>query len=630
MSADLTIKDSLRERRLFERRALVTLLGTVLLLLILLGRLFYLQVLGHEHFITLSDSNRVKPVAIPPTRGLIYDRNGVVLAHNLPSFSLEVVPEDVPDLDATLAELGTVIAIEPSDIERFKAQVKQRPRFTSIPLRFRLSDQEVASFAVNRHRFPGVDIEARLARHYPLGELTAHAVGYVGRINEQELKTLDAGNYSATSHVGKVGVEGYYEDLLHGEVGHEQVEVNAQGRVLRVLGHTPPTPGRSIYLHLDSRLQAVATDALESYRGSVVAIEIKTGGVVAFVSKPGYDPNPFVNGIDAASYKALRQAEDRPLFNRALRGQYPPGSTIKPFIALAGLEEQVTGAESTTYCPGFYRLGGRGRRYRCWKRVGHGHVDLERAIVESCDVYFYNLARDLGIDRLHDFLAGFRFGRPTGVDLSGELPGVLPSREWKRGRFNQPWYPGETLIVGIGQGYDLVTPLQLADATAILARRGKVLTPRLLYAESDPDSVSLEVRHPPAEAPMQVRSPHNWDRVIRAMTQVVHGRRGTARRIAKDAPVRIAGKTGTAQVFAIKQDEKYDEDKVPEKLRDHALFIAFAPVDDPLLAVGVLVENGGHGGSVAAPVARKVIDAYLRLQGLIPAATEQEAQPRGG
>jgi penicillin-binding protein 2 len=481
-----------------------------------------------------------------------------------------------------------------------------------VPLRFHLSDEEVGRFSVNRHRFPGVDIQAGLARHYPLGSLAVHALGYVGRIDENALKGLDTSNYNGTTHIGKTGIEKTYETVLHGEVGVQQVEITAQGRVLRVLQSTPPVPGRNLYLTLDSRLQDAAEKAFGDHTGTAIAIDPRNGDILALVSMPTYDPNPFVNGIEYADYKALRDDDKEPLFNRALRGQYPPGSTIKPFMGLAGLEQGITTARSSTYCPGFFMLPGNTRKYRDWKHTGHGTVNLSSAITQSCDVYFYDLAMSMGIDRIHDYLAHFGFGSLTGIDIQGELPGLLPSPEWKRARRGQAWFPGETVITGIGQGFFMATPLQLAVAAATLANRGKRIRPSIIHAEQDAGSTALLPHMLQIEETLSVQDPKNWDTVINAMIDVVHSARGTARHIGIDSPYKIAGKTGTAQVYGLKQDEKYDAKLIDEKLRDHALFIAFAPADKPKIAVAVVVEHGGGGGSVAAPIARAIIDSYLQ------------------
>ncbi|MDX1696916.1 MAG: penicillin-binding protein 2 [Thiohalobacterales bacterium] len=611
MPARLTLKDHLFESRLILNRTVVLLVSAAILILILFGRLFYLQVLSHEHFTTLSEDNRVKLQPIPPNRGLIFDRNGIVLAENLPSYRLEITPEQIDDMGATLDALARIVDIREADRTRFDKLLARKPAFEAVPLLFNLSDEDVARFSVNRHRFPGVDITAGLARHYPQGNLAVHALGYVGRIDERALKTLDASNYRGTTHVGKIGIEKTYEELLHGKVGLQQVETTAQGRVLRVLSRNPPVSGHNLYLTLDMRVQQAAEEAFGDFAGSAIALDPQNGDIIAFVSLPTYDPNPFVNGIDYDAYQALQENEREPLFNRALRGQYPPGSTIKPFVGLAGLELGLTGGHSKTYCPGYYTLPGNTRKYRDWKRTGHGTVRLHDSIVQSCDVYFYDLALSLGIDNMHAYLGNFGFGRATGVDIVGELKGLLPSREWKRSRHDQPWFPGETVITGIGQGFFLITPVQLATATAALANGGRMLKPNMVYAEQAANTSTLVPHLPRPQETITIANQSHWDAVIDSMIDVVHHARGTARSIGKDSPYRIAGKTGTAQVFGLKEEEKYDPEAIAEKLRDHALFIAFAPAEAPSIVVAVVVENGGSGGAVAAPIARKILDAYL-------------------
>ncbi|MEJ2528914.1 MAG: penicillin-binding protein 2 [Gammaproteobacteria bacterium] len=605
-----TFKDHIIEARLFTGRAVISTICVLILLLILFLRLADLQLLKHERFTTMSMDNRVRVEPIPPTRGLIYDRNGVLLAQNLPTYSLEITPEKVDDLEQTLSRLGKILPISAADIKRFNSLRKQRRRFDRIPIRVRLSEEEIARFSVNRHRFPGVEIQAKLLRTYPLGEETAHVLGYVGRISEKDLKDLDASNYSGTSHVGKNGVEKFYEEQLHGKVGTRRVEVNALGRVIRVLESEPPTPGANLYLSLDVELQREAIDALGKENGAIVAINPANGSILAMVSNPGFDPNLFVNGISTEDYNALQNSPDKPLFNRALRGRYPPGSTAKPFIGLAGLEFRATTKGKTENCPGYYQLPGLKHKYRDWKKWGHGTVNIEKAIVESCDVYFYDLANKLGIDHIHDFLSRFGFGRSSGIDISGEITGLLPSQEWKRRTRGKSWYTGETLLVGIGQGYFLATPIELASATATLAARGLRSPPRIVEAIQTSENerpMLVRVEH---QEQLPVRDISNWNHVINAMTEVIDSPHGTAKGIHTDR-YKIAGKTGTAQVFSIKQDETYDEEKIEKRMRDHALFIAFAPTDKPRIAVVVIVENGGHGSSVAAPIARRIMDRYL-------------------
>ncbi len=605
--ADTTFKDHARENDLVAGRAIIAGVLVFLVLSLVVFRLVLLQVESHEHFSTLSRDNRVKVEPLPPTRGLIYDANGILLANNYPAYSLEITIEKVDDLEQTIAALGRIVRIDEGDRKRFDRLRQRRRRFDGVPIRLNLTEEEVARVAVNSHRFPGVDIHAELLRSYPLGRDTAHVLGYVGRINEAELTRIDTSDYAGTNYIGKVGVEKAHEETLHGHVGLQQVEVNAKGRVLRVLDSQAPQPGKDLHLYLDINLQLAAAKAIEGRRGAVVAIDPRNGGVLAMVSWPSYDPNLFVQGIGQKDYHALLYSKDKPLFNRAVRGQYPPGSTVKPFLGLGGLATGVVSFTSGKWCPGYYQLPHHEHKYRCWKRWGHGTVSLEQAIVQSCDVYFYNLAHDMGIDRLHDFMANFGFGAKTGVDVVEEAGGLLPSREWKRRARNQVWFPGETLIVGIGQGTFLTTPLQLAAATAAMANRGSFIRPGIARATEGPDGViPIERSVHPVPVPQQ----RHWDDVIASMALVVEGQRGTAKRIRTDA-YRIAGKTGTAQVFSVGQKERYNEAEVEERMRDHALFVAFAPVDDPRIAVAVVVENGGHGGSVAAPIARQVMDAYF-------------------
>ncbi|MGR9116758.1 MAG: penicillin-binding protein 2 [Gammaproteobacteria bacterium] len=609
MSRTYTLKDAIAENRLFTNRALIAFVFIALLTLGLIIRLIYLQIVGHEHYATLAKNNHIKIAPLPPTRGIIYDRKGRVLAENIPTYSLELIPEQIKDLDDTLARLQQLLDISDEKIEQYQKLRKREKRFTSTPLLLRMNDEEVAKFAAVRPYFPGVDINARLVRHYPYDILTSHVIGYVGRINEKELKSLPVAEYRGTHHVGKVGIELAYEAELHGKSGYAEIETNAQSRAISTVKTIDPIPGSNLFLTLDIDLQKTAYDALDIYNGAVVAIDIKTGGVLALTSRPGFDPNPFVYGIDSKTYKELQTSDDQPMFNRALRGQYPPGSTLKPFMALAGLEYQVINFTHRKYCPGFFQLPNVKHKYRDWKRGGHGMVDMNAAIIQSCDVYFYDLALSLGIDNIHQFLTRFGFGQKTGIDLVGEKAGLLPSKEWKRNIRNQAWYPGETLITGIGQGFTQVTPLQLARATATLANKGIVVDPHLVDRFTDTPSDSKPRPHS-SQKIIPVK-PTNINNVITAMINVVHSARGTARVISKDIDYQIGGKTGTAQVFTVKQEERYNENEIAFKLRDHALFIAFAPADDPKIAVAVIAENGGHGGSVAAPIAGKIIRQYL-------------------
>ncbi len=609
--SSLTIKDHLRETHLFQKRVLFAVIVAVAVLVLIIARLIYLQIINHDHYTTLSEENRINILPIPPIRGLIYDRNGVLLAQNLPSFTLQLIPEHIRDLDDTLQQLKALIDVSDEEIARFHELRKTKRRFEGVPLRFRLNDVERAKVAVHQDRLPGVNVTAELTRDYPQGKLASHAIGYVGRINEIELTRLDATRYSATKHIGKVGVERSYEDILHGEVGFERVETNSQGRIMNKVPELLPIPGKDLYMTIDINVQKIAEQAFGEDNGALVAIDPQDGSVIAFVSMPTYDPNIFVNGVDRETYRALSQSPQRPLFNRALQGQYPPGSTLKPFIGLAGLEDKIIGSDEKIKCPGYYMLKNDERKYRDWKKEGHGETNLTKAIVESCDVYFYDLSLALKIDRIEAYLARFGLGETTGIDIRGEQEGLLPSREWKRKTYNLPWFPGETLITGIGQGFTLTTPLQLAHITATLGTQGERYKPRIVHAIGEPGIEEISVTSPNHIGTVQKSNPENWNIIIRAMTRVVHSIYGTARSINPGIQYKVAGKTGTAQVFGIKEDEEYDEEKIAKKLRDHALFISYAPVDEPRIAVAVIVENGGSGGAIAAPIARKVMDAYL-------------------
>ncbi len=602
------IKDHSLEKNLFTKRIVAAFIVISLLTTGLIVRLVYLQIVGHEHYSLLAKDNSIKIVPLVPTRGMIYDRHGKVLAENTTSYSLEVIPEQVTNLDDTLHRLQVLLDVSDEELEQYQKLRKRQKRFVSTPLLLSLNDEQLAKFAVARPYFPGVDIHRQLVRHYPYGDLAAHVVGYVGRINESEMKELPIAEYRGSSHIGKLGIELSYEHDLHGKTGYAEIETNVQARLLNTLNEVNPEPGSNLYLTLDIDLQKTAYDALGGFNGSVVAIDIKTGGVLVFVSRPGFDPNPFVVGISNDNYEALQSNENQPLYNRALRGLYPPGSTVKPFVALAGLEYEAITPEQKLFCPGYYQLPGVTHKYRDWKKGGHGSVSMNQAITESCDVYFYRLAATLGIDNMVSFMQKFGFGEKTGIDLVGEKSGLLPTREWKREKKNQAWYPGETLITGIGQGYLQVTPIQLAKATAALANQGKVITPFLVDKV-----VSAKGSHPGSELSyynISVKT-DNVNAVIAGMVNVVHSARGTAKGINKNINYQIAGKTGTAQVLGIKQNAKYNENNIDFKYRDHALFVSFAPVDDPKIAVVVIAENGGHGGSVAAPIAGQVIKQYL-------------------
>jgi len=605
------LKDDFLESRLIRRRLVVS-AGIVLVLIgIVVARLYVLQIVDYEHFSTLSDSNRIRIRALPPTRGLIYDRNGVVMANNLPAYRLEIVREQVEDMDETLSQLKHYIDYTDQDLERFQLLSRRRRPFESIPLRLNLNDEEVARLAVNLHKFSGVEINARLTRNYPKGSHAVHALGYVGRIDVDDLSRVDEISYAGTSHIGKLGLEKYYETELHGTVGVQQVEVNAKGRTLRVLNETPPIPGKNLHLTIDSKLQKVAEQSFGEESGALVAINPNNGEILALVSMPIFDPNLFVNGVSYENYNKLRDSPSRPLFNRALSGQYPPGSTAKPFFALAALEANVIDKDKTVTCKGFYRLPNEERKFRDWKKEGHGEMNMKNAITQSCDVYFYDLSYRLGIDKMSALLEQFGFGQKTNIDSTGERAGILPSREWKRKTEGIMWFPGETLNTGIGQGAFLVTPLQLANAIAALSLKGKRYRPRLVRSIKDNNTEELLETRVEIAGQYQLGKESNWKHIQDSMINVVHGLRGTAARINRGLKYKMAGKTGTSQVFGIAQDEEYDAETIAKNLRDHGLFISYAPAGKPRIAVAVIVENGGHGSSSAAPIARKVMDAYL-------------------
>ena len=618
------IKDHHSERRLFIGRVVLASVVAFVLLGIVIARLVQLQVFEYEVFAAQSQGNRIRIEAVSPIRGLVFDRRGTVLAENLPAYQLELIPEQVSDIDDTLQRLAALGLIEAEDIPDFKELSESGPRFKPVTLNFRLTDEQIANFAIQRPRFPGVDFQPRLVRHYPEGELIAHAVGYVGALSKADLERVEASDYAGTSHAGKTGVEGSFEDELHGDVGVRHVVSNALGRRIptdsREMADSLPTdeapsPGMNVYLSLDLELQRIATEALEGRRGAVVALDPWTGEILALVSAPSFDPNLFAVGMSTAQYNALQYDLDRPLFNRAIRGAYPPGSTIKPMLALAALQTGAATVTRKTMCRGFFMLPNTTHRYRDWKPEGHGEVDIHDAITQSCDVYFYEISGDIGIDRIHFYLTQFGLGAGTGIDIRGEHPGLVPSRQWKRDNFRDPadqrWYNGETVIASIGQGYMLATPLQLAAAAGALATRGIRYQPHLVAAVEDPLTGERSLVAPRRLDDVRIANDEHWNSVIAAMNAVMQDVRGTAWGVGGNAPYRMAGKSGTAQVFSVGQEEEYDEDEIEERLRDHALFIAFAPLEEPRIAVAVIVENGSSGSRVAAPIARAVMDQYL-------------------
>ncbi len=576
-------------------------------------RLVKLQIIDREYYVTRAEENRMRLSAVPPVRGLVTDRNGVLLAENKPAFVLEVVPEQVKDMNGLLERLRPLAELDDYEIDRFRERVAKTPRYRAVPLRGNLTQQQVAQFQLNRYQFPGVDVNAKLTRSYPLGAAAAHVVGYVGGITERELNQIEATAYRGLSQIGKVGVERSHEEELRGTPGTKIIEANAYGRPLRELDYKQGAPGKNLILTIDSKVQQVAQDALGGLDGAVVALDPRNGEVIALVSMPTFDPQLFVAGIDHASYNALRDNRRRPLYNRALQGAYPPGSTVKPFMALAGYEYDTLQPAHSEFCSGSMGIARTNRKYRCWKRTGHGWMNMASAVTQSCDIYFYKVAEGLGIKRINSFMDLFGLGSPTGVDLPLEHSGLLPSPEWKQRTRQQIWYPGETLNVGIGQGYLTTTPIQLAQITARMAMRGRGFKPHVVQATQDAISNQIERLDPEPLKPISHRLTQDWDKVENAMVQVTSSRRGTAYNVYKDAPYSSAGKTGTAQVAGMSQEElrarKLTE--TPFHLRDHALFIAYGPVEDPKIAVAVIAEHAGHGGSSAAPIARKVMDQYL-------------------
>lgn len=622
----VSIKNHTAEANLFARRAFIALFGVVIMLLVLFSNIYDLEVNSFEKYKTRSNSNRIKLLPVAPNRGLIYDRNGVLLAENKAIYSLEIVPEEVEDIEFTVKEISRLLNISEEKQEKFFKSLRGKRRFKPVELHSRLSDQQVALFAVNQHKFPGVLIDARLKRYYPFADLTTHNLGYVARINRKDANKLEADgksdNYAATREIGKLGLERYYEDILHGTIGHQEVEINNQGRIIRTLDFTPPVPGKDLTLTLDIELQMVAKRALAGKRGSIVAIDPRDGGVLAMYSNPSYDGNLFVHGISSKNYKKLLSSKDLPLINRSVQG-YPPASTIKPFIALLGLEEGTITPESRIWDPGWYQIKGVENKYREYSKLGHGWVNLSTAIEKSCNIYFYDLSYKLGITKISDMMAKFGLGEDTGIDILEESSGILPSVGWKRARYNQPWYPGETLSVGIGQSFLTVTPLQLAQATSILVNEGRIKPPHLLKASSQlqyqqqNEGNVLKVSATPYEVdekrPIKLSNPGNWRLVLDAMHNTVQKPGATGYSAFKGALYDAAGKTGSAQVAGLAQDEKYDAKKTAENKRDNAMFIAFAPYESPEIVIAVAIENVEKGGGAtnAAPVARQIMDQYF-------------------
>ncbi len=626
----IPVRNYLLESQIVHGRIVLTSVGIILMALLLVFRVGYLQTSQHQRFAKLAQNNRIDLVPLPPVRGLIYGRGGEILAQNFRVYNLEILPDRVDDMDLLLRELGQLVELSEDNLERFRTLLKRRPSFERQTLRANLSEQEASRLAVDLYRHPGAELKARLQRNYPEGELTAHVVGYVGRISADNLEEIDSDQYRGLEYIGKTGIEAYYEHSLLGKSGYERLETNAHGKIIRSLEIVAPDAGKTIRLSLDIKLQQKSIEALEGFEGAVVAIEPETGDVLSFASVPGYDPNPFVNGISKQDYSELRASERLPLLNRALYGRYAPGSTIKGFMTLVGLDNGLD-PDKTINCIGFYRLPGRKHRYRDWKKSGHGLLDARGSIEQSCDVYFYRLAKQLGIDQMHDGMSRFGFGQVTGIDLLNEPTGLMPSREWKRRVRDQTWYPGETIITGIGQGYMLVTPIQLAAATATLANRGKQVTPRFLTTIENPQNQTQEKLEPQFTGYVKTRGEGDYEYAIGGMHDVVHGKRGTARRIGRNIKYQKAGKTGTAQVVSIAQNEVYNEATTAKKFRDHSLFIGFAPLEQPKIAIAVIIEHGGSGSRTAAPIARKLIDYYLleRLKLFAEPAPSPESSKTG-
>ncbi|MGF1773551.1 penicillin-binding protein 2 [Vibrio maritimus] len=612
------IRDHQAEARLFKSRAIVAFVGIVVMMLVLVANLYNIQINQYQDYKTRSNDNRIKVVPIAPNRGLIYDRNGILLAENRPVFNLEVTPEKVKDMDATIQALRQYLDISPEREEAFNRDRKRTRRFKSIPLLTQLTEDQVAIFSVHQHKFPGVEIAANLKRFYPYGDVLTHVIGYVSRINDRDMRRLireeqDA-NYQATRDIGKLGIERYYENILHGTAGYQEVEVNSRGRVLRTLKFVPPLPGKDIVLNLDITLQLKVHKLLDGRRGSAIILDPSDNGVLAMVSSPSYDPNAFVNGISSKGYRALLEDKNRPLVNRATLGIYPPASTVKPFISVGALQEGVITTKTTRNDPGYWRIpNSKTRPFRDWLRWGHGKVDILKAIEESVDTFYYQIAYDMGIDRLSKWMMMFGFGDYTGIDIFEESKANMPTREWKMARHRTPWYQGDTIPVGIGQGYWTATPMQIAKATSVLVNRGEVLSPHLLRAtinngDSFDHQTLSEVDSRPPITGVQERY---WDIALEGMRRVNHGVKGTARRAFANMPFQSGGKSGTAQVFSLAEDEEYNAEELAEHLKDHALFTGFAPFENPEVVVTVVLENAGGGSSNGAPVARQLFDLAL-------------------
>ncbi len=611
-------RDYAAEARLFKSRAVVSFIGIIFMMGILLMNLYNIQVNQYQDYRTRSNDNRIKVVPIAPNRGLIYDRKGRLLAENRPVFNLEITPEQVKNIDETINRLQEFLEITPDKIAAFQRERRNTRRFNSVPLLTQLTEAEVAKFSVQQHKFPGVSVTASLKRYYPYGEVLTHVIGYVSRINDKDLTRLDKSgeiaNYQATRDIGKLGIERYYESTLHGTAGYQEVEVNSRGRIIRTLKYVPPEPGKDIVLNLDIDLQLYVHKLLDGRRGSAVVLDPKDNGVLAMVSSPSYDPNAFVHGISGKAYRDLLNDKNRPLVNRTTLGIYPPGSTVKPFIAVAALKEGVITPNTTRNDPGFWKIpNSKTRPFRDWLRWGHGEVDIIKALEESVDTFFYQIAYDMGIDRLSSWMMRFGFGDYTGIDIYEESKANMPTREWKMQRHRTPWYQGDTIPVGIGQGYWTSTPMQLAKATSVVVHDGEVLAPHLLRSTIENGEEFARQK----EADYQVYPAIDgvpktyWEMAVRGMYLVNHGKKGTARRAFQGLKYKSAGKSGTAQVFGLAEGQEYNADELAEHLRDHALFTGFAPVDNPQAIVTLVLENGGGGSSNGGPVVRQIFDHII-------------------
>ncbi|HDR1865504.1 penicillin-binding protein 2 [Pasteurella multocida] len=607
------IRDKKSERNLFARRALVSFIFVWVLTAILATNLYHLQIVNYDSYQTRSNGNRIKLLPLPPTRGLIYDRHGKLLAENLTFFGLYIVPEKVENLERTFEELKAIVGLTEEDIENFKKERRRASRYTSILLKPHLTEEQIARFSVNQYRFTSLEVKPYFKRHYLYGEPLTHILGYVAKINDKDVERLKKegkfANYAGTHDIGKLGIERYYETQLHGSTGFEEVEVNNRGKVIRKLREQPAIAGKSIHLTIDLELQRYITDLLSGQKGAVVVLDPKDNSILAMVSTPSYDNNLFVDGISSADYKRLLNDPNRPLYSRVTQGAYPPASTVKPFIGVAALHENVITQNMTIFDPGYWVLPNTTKRFRDWKKTGHGHTDLNKAIVESSDTYFYQTAYNMGIDRLSDWMKRFGFGVPTGIDIQEETAGIMPSREWKQKRHKRPWVQGDTISVGIGQGYWIATPLQVAKATSILINEGKVHTPHLM--KSVEGSTVEPYQDPLLYEDITEPKAAYWDAAKRGMYNVVNAANGTGRKAFIGTSYRVAGKSGTAQVFSLKENQTYDASGLKKELHDHAWFTAYAPYDDPKMVVAIILENAGGGSSVAAPVVRQIMDYYL-------------------